>query len=75
MENSPQKYTRVVYVGDGLNDLCPLLQLNSTDVGVVRRGFSLDKALTKGSHDMKAMIRIGDFLQELGAMISSLCHH
>ena len=45
LERSAEKYSRVVYVGDGQNDLCPLLQLGKGDVGVVRKGYSLDKAL------------------------------
>ena len=63
-------YTRVVYVGDGHNDLCPLLQLSESDVGVVRRGYGLDKALAKGSHEVKATVHIIDFVTELGSVIT-----
>ena len=70
LESSAEQYSRVVYVGDGHNDLCPLLQLTSGDVGVVRKGYSLEKALARGSHDMKATIHIVDFVHELGNVIT-----
>ncbi|KAH8396385.1 hypothetical protein KR222_009564, partial [Zaprionus bogoriensis] len=34
-------YGRIIYVGDGGNDLCPILQLRAGDVACVRRGFEL----------------------------------
>lgn len=73
LENSAEQYSRIVYVGDGKNDLCPLLRLDSDDVGVVRKGYGLEKALARGSHDMKATIHIVDFLHELGNVIVRLC--
>ena len=73
LEISSEEYSKVVYVGDGRNDLCPLLQLNSGDVGIVRKGYSLEKALARGSHDVKATIRIVDFLHELGNVITTQC--
>lgn len=38
-------YRRIVYVGDGHNDLCPILQLGVEDVACVRRGFVLHSML------------------------------
>lgn len=73
LKNSGHFYTQVVYTGDGRNDLCPLLQLGPNDVGVVRKGYSLEKALAKGSYDIKASVQIVDFLQELGSVIMSRC--
>lgn len=73
IEGSAQKYSKVVYVGDGKNDLCPMLQLGEGDVGIVRKGYGLEKALATGSYDMKATIHVIDFLQELGDVIKSKC--
>ena len=73
LKNSPQQYTRIVYTGDGQNDLCPLLQLAEGDVGVARRGYGLDKALSQWSFDVKATVHVIDFLTELGNVIQSYC--
>ena len=37
----------VIYVGDGSNDLCPVLQLSSNDIACPREGYSLSKKLEK----------------------------
>lgn len=71
--DSAEKYSRVVYIGDGQNDLCPMLQLKKGDVGVVRRGHGLEKALASGSHDMKATIHIVDFIHDLGNFVTAQC--
>lgn len=73
LEGSDQKYSRVVYVGDGKNDLCPLLQLGKGDVGVVRKGYGLEKALARGSCDVKPTLHVVDFIHELGDVIESKC--
>ena len=38
-------YTRVVYVGDGANDFCPVEQLREQDVAFVRRHRGLAKRI------------------------------
>lgn len=38
-------YDTVFYVGDGLNDLCPMLRLGRADFGCVRRGYRLEKEI------------------------------
>ncbi|KAL7410135.1 phosphatase phospho-type [Mrakia frigida] len=40
-------YSRVIYVGDGGNDFCPLLRLRSTDLALVRKGFELEQRIKK----------------------------
>lgn len=35
-------YMRIVYVGDGGNDFCPLLRLRKGDLALVRKGFELE---------------------------------
>ena len=63
----------MVYVGDGLGDLCPLLQLGRGDVGVVRKGYGLERALAQTSHDIAATVHVVDFLQHLGDFITQHC--
>lgn len=38
-------YDRIFYVGDGGNDFCPILRLDSTDFGLARDGFALAKRI------------------------------
>jgi 2,3-diketo-5-methylthio-1-phosphopentane phosphatase len=40
-------YKRIIYLGDGANDLCPALNLRSGDAVLARRGFPLDTLLEK----------------------------
>ena len=61
----------MVYVGDGLGDLCPLLQLGRGDLGVVRKGYGLERALA--SHDVAATVHVVDFLHDLGDFITQHC--
>lgn len=41
------RYETCIFVGDGANDLCALLQLRSSDCGFVRSGFELEKRIDK----------------------------
>jgi hypothetical protein len=36
-------FDKIVYVGDGGNDFCPLLRMRRGDIGYVRKGFELDE--------------------------------
>lgn len=45
-------YDRIVYIGDGKNDLCPILRLSEADLACPRKDYVLIKRLTKLSHDM-----------------------
>eukprot|EP00891_Asterochloris_glomerata_P008855 jgi/Astpho2/8855/Aster-x0827 len=42
-------YQRVIYCGDGANDLCPALALSSSDVVLARQGFTLEKLIAERS--------------------------
>ncbi|XP_035687314.1 pyridoxal phosphate phosphatase PHOSPHO2-like [Branchiostoma floridae] len=42
-------YDKVVYVGDGVNDLCPCKGLSGSDIAMPRRGFRLIEKLAKMS--------------------------
>ncbi|EFA04476.1 Pyridoxal phosphate phosphatase PHOSPHO2-like Protein [Tribolium castaneum] len=40
-------YDRIVYIGDGVNDFCPVLRLHKSDLACVRKGFKLQDLVTK----------------------------
>lgn len=44
-ERSQHQYDRILYVGDGSNDLCPAQSLGPNDIVFVRAGYALDKLL------------------------------
>ncbi|KAM4859278.1 pyridoxal phosphate phosphatase PHOSPHO2 isoform 1-T8 [Thomomys bottae] len=46
-------YTRIVYVGDGGNDFCPVTFLKKNDVAMPRKGYTLHKTLSKMSQDLQ----------------------
>jgi len=49
-----KNYKTTTYVGDGSNDLCPVLDLKEEDHVFARTGKSLCSLLTNGQHDVKA---------------------
>lgn len=47
------RYDKIVYVGDGSNDFCPILRLNETDLACVREDYKCANMVAKtqsGSH-------------------------
>jgi hypothetical protein len=40
-------YQRVVYCGDGANDLCPALSLTPSDIVLARRGHALERLISE----------------------------
>ncbi|XP_048201231.1 pyridoxal phosphate phosphatase PHOSPHO2 [Perognathus longimembris pacificus] len=46
-------YTRIVYVGDGGNDLCPVTFLKKNDVAMPRKGYTLHKTLSKMTQNLQ----------------------
>ncbi len=61
---------KVVYAGDGINDLCPSLRLGEGDCVLARRGHALAAALT-GSHAgcAAARVRLWSTHDELHALV------
>jgi Putative Phosphatase len=52
---------RIVYCGDGANDLCPALALGADDVVLVRRGHALERLIRKradGACGMPVVARV-----------------
>lgn len=48
-------YQATCYVGDGSNDFCPVKILNETDLVMPRKGFSLEKLLSKAGCENDAL--------------------
>ena len=73
LQSCPESYSRVVYVGDGRNDLCPVLGLTERDVAVVRKDYSLDGLLSEESLQFSASVHVVDFTKELEDCIIRKC--
>ncbi|XP_014477107.1 PREDICTED: pyridoxal phosphate phosphatase PHOSPHO2-like [Dinoponera quadriceps] len=64
-------YDRTIYIGDGKNDLCPILRLSEADLACPRKDYVLIKCLTKLPRDMHSEASIvawkdgTDLLKEL----------
>ncbi|XP_039104755.1 pyridoxal phosphate phosphatase PHOSPHO2 [Hyaena hyaena] len=48
-------YIRIVYIGDGGNDVCPVTFLKKSDVAMPRKGYTLQKTLSKMSQNLEPM--------------------
>ncbi|KAF0870655.1 pyridoxal phosphate phosphatase PHOSPHO2 [Crocuta crocuta] len=48
-------YTRIVYIGDGGNDVCPVTFLKKSDIAMPRKGYTLQKTLSKMSQNLEPM--------------------
>lgn len=44
-QQTQQHYDRIVYVGDGSNDLCPAQALRPSDIVFIRQGYALDNLM------------------------------
>lgn len=44
-------YTQIAYIGDGGNDLCPVMFLKKGDVAMPRHGYTLEKKISQLSRD------------------------
>lgn len=50
-------YKKVVYVGDGENDCCPMRLLSEEDVAFVRRGYRAEKLIATNDRQIASAIR------------------
>lgn len=55
---------RIIYVGDGGNDYCPILHLGTDDFALVRQGFPLER-LIKEANEVRATVMYWANHQEL----------
>lgn len=60
---------RVVYVGDGSNDMCPSMCLRECDVVLARKGFRLAKELTAKPDSVRCTVRLWEDGSELAALL------
>lgn len=51
-------FDKIVYVGDGKNDLCPVLRLSQTDLACPRKTYALIEALSKLPRDTSTKAKI-----------------
>lgn len=50
-------YSKIYYIGDGRNDVCPSLKLSDNDVVFARRDYPLHKQL-KNNTELKAKLQM-----------------
>ncbi len=73
-----QIYRRVIYAGDGANDVCPALALAAGDIILARKGFALEKYLTAAAAPGSALqgpqaeVRVWSCQEELLALAQEL---
>ncbi|XP_076871334.1 pyridoxal phosphate phosphatase PHOSPHO2 isoform X2 [Brachyhypopomus gauderio] len=53
--SSSVHYQTICYVGDGANDLCPIKLLKEQDIAMPRKGYTLEKLVSKTKSDNKAL--------------------
>uniref|UniRef100_A0A7S1X6P0 Protein-serine/threonine phosphatase n=1 Tax=Tetraselmis chuii TaxID=63592 RepID=A0A7S1X6P0_9CHLO len=58
-------YERIIFCGDGANDICPALRLGPDDVVCARRGHSLEYLVRDRANDIKASIVYWEDHQDL----------
>lgn len=68
-------YNRVVYVGDGHNDVCPSMKLTTADTVIARKGYALAKQLQHlSAGSLKPKLHVVDFTkqEEMQSVLESL---
>ena len=64
-------YDKIVYVGDGHNDICPSLSLSSNDVVIAKKGLYLANHVNDNGL-LKASLHIVDFNEALVETVQSI---
>lgn len=65
-------YKKIIYLGDGANDLCPSLQLREDDLVFARRGYDLDKLIQARKSELKARVYQWNTHNELFEMLRNI---
>ncbi|KAJ3335675.1 hypothetical protein HDU93_004741 [Gonapodya sp. JEL0774] len=55
--STSSRYGKILYVGDGRNDYCPISLLSERDIALVRRGKALER-LVDGTHGGKVRAKV-----------------
>lgn len=75
------QYQQTVYIGDGGNDLCPVKSLKKSDVAMPRKGYSLERLISKlnagDSRHLESRV-VGwssglDILNEMNSLMKQSC--
>lgn len=72
-------YERVIYVGDGNNDICPVTKLRNRDIACAREGFAMAKTLAKNPTKLKVRAEFltwksgFDLLDQLERQMEKFC--
>ncbi|KAM9305771.1 pyridoxal phosphate phosphatase PHOSPHO2 [Gastrophryne carolinensis] len=68
------RYSKIVYIGDGSNDLCPVTFLKKGDVAMPREGYSLQKRIASGLEFVDSSISVwstgSEILTHLNQLLS-----
>lgn len=73
-----KQFDRIVYVGDGKNDLCPILRLSHADLACPRKDYVLVKLLSKLPHHLSLEAKVlpwrdgTDLLRKLEEIVGPL---
>uniref|UniRef100_A0A061SC17 Carboxy-terminal domain RNA polymerase II polypeptide A small phosphatase n=2 Tax=Tetraselmis sp. GSL018 TaxID=582737 RepID=A0A061SC17_9CHLO len=67
-------YERVIYCGDGANDICPALKLEPGDAVCARSGHSLERLVRQKASDIRAQVHFWEEHCDLLLLITRLLH-
>lgn len=67
-----KEFDRVIYLGDGSNDFCPLLDLRDSDYALVRSGRGLEPKVRANESRLKCQIRYWDGAWEVEEFFKSI---
>lgn len=68
-------YKRVIYCGDGANDLCPASKLGPKDAVLARKGYDLDSLIQKrikSPEEIQARVFVWETHQQLFKLLRQL---
>jgi len=63
------EFRRVVYIGDGKNDYCPVLRLRASDIVFARDGLDLHTRLMKREYDVAAVTYFWKSADQIGSVL------
>jgi len=68
-----ETFRRIVYVGDGGNDFCPLLRMGEGDSTLVRKGFELDERVKREGEGrgLKVEVKLWEQAWEIDEWVDS----